>query len=109
MFCAGVLSGFRVGDVGSISCVASFMVCMRFLIAMIAGNCCFIVVIGVDGIGELCLSSASVRVIELFIICMAILSVIFWLFVVVNCVKGRRRRGWFTRDRSRVFVSEIAC
>ena len=103
MFCAGVLSVFRV------RCVDSVMVCMRFRIAMISGNCCFIVVIGFAGIGELCLSSAPVRVIELFIICMAILSVIFWLFVFVNCVKGRRRRGWFTRARSRVLVSEMAC
>ena len=47
------------------------------------------------------------RVIELFIICMAILSVILWLFVGVNCVKGRWRRGWFTRALSRVLVSEI--
>ena len=76
---------------------------------MIAGNCCFIVVIDFPVIGDLCLSSASVRVIELFIICMAILSVILWLFVGVNCVKGRQRRGWFTRARSRVLVSEMAC
>ena len=44
---------------GSFSCVESFMVCIRFLIA---GNCCFIVVIGIPGIGDLCLCSASVRV-----------------------------------------------
>ena len=85
------------------------MVCIRFLIAMIAGNCCFIVVIGCLGIGDLCLWSADVRVSELFISSMAILSVILWLFVGVNCVKGRRSRGWFTRDLSRVLVSEIAC
>ena len=109
MFCAGVLNGFQVGCVGSISCVDSFMVCMRFLIAMIAGNCCFIVVIGIPGIGDLCLCSASVRVIELFIISMAILRVILWLFVGVNCVKGGWRSGWFTRAHSRVLVSEIAC
>ena len=109
MFCAGVLSGFRVGCVGSISCVDSFMVCMRFRIAMIAGNCCFLVVIGFSGIGDLCLCIASVRVIALFIISMEILSVILWLFVGVNCVKGRQRSGWFTMDRSRLLVSEIAC
>ena len=109
MFCAGVLSGFRVGDVGSISCVASFMVCMRFLIAMMAGNWCFIVVIGVLGMGDLCLWREESRAIELFIISMAVLSVILCLFVGVNCVKGKRRRGWFTRARSRVLVSAIAC
>ena len=109
VFCDDVLIGFWVGCMGSFSCVDSVMVCLRFLIAMMAGNWCFIIVIGVLGIGDLCLWREDSRVIELFIISMAILSVILWSFVGVNCVKGRRRRGWFTRARSRVLVSEIDC
>ena len=63
---------------GSFSYVDSFMVCIRFLIAMIEGNWCFIVVIVCLGIGDLCLWSADVRVSELFLSFMEILSVILW-------------------------------
>ena len=65
--------------------------------------------IGFPGIDDLCLWSADVRVIELFIICMEVFRVMIWLFVGVYCVKGRQRRGWFTRDYSRVLVSDISC